>query len=72
MWIRKLVRTEGIFESPIDLNIAKMKEIEMCLLEWINFEVPPKKMKVTNTGHTSKLAKIKQIKYFFIPVPLLY
>lgn len=54
MWIRRLVRTEGIFESPIDLNVAKMKEIDLPLLEWVNFEVPPKKMKITNTGHTSK------------------
>lgn len=56
MWIRKLVHTEGIFESPIDLNIAKMEEIELPLLEWVNFEIPPKKMKVTNTGHTSELS----------------
>ncbi|XP_018569032.1 carbonic anhydrase 2-like [Anoplophora glabripennis] len=52
MWIRRLVNSEGIFESPIDLNVAKMKEIDLSLLEWVNFEVPPKKMKVTNTGHT--------------------
>ncbi|KAJ8919119.1 hypothetical protein NQ315_012104 [Exocentrus adspersus] len=52
MGIRNLVHTEGIFESPIDLNIAKMKDINLPLLEWYNFEIPPKKMKVTNTGHT--------------------
>ncbi|KAJ8967843.1 hypothetical protein NQ317_005514 [Molorchus minor] len=52
IWIRNLVDTEGIFESPVDINITYTREIEVLPLEWNNFEVPPKKIKITNTGHT--------------------
>ncbi|KAG5878208.1 hypothetical protein JTB14_009773 [Gonioctena quinquepunctata] len=52
LWIRKLTQTEGCFESPIDISITKSKEIELPPLEWANFEIPPKKVKVTNTGQT--------------------
>lgn len=59
--IRQLTQTEGCFESPIDVSISKAKEIQLQPLEWIHFDVPPKKIKVTNTGLSVILsAKWKQ------------
>nr|XP_023011991.1 carbonic anhydrase 3-like [Leptinotarsa decemlineata] len=52
LWIRKLTQTEGCYESPIDICLTRSKEIELPPLEWINFEIPPKKIKITNTGQT--------------------
>lgn len=50
LYIRKLTETEGCFEAPINISISKAKEIQLLPLEWIHFDVPPKKIKVTNTG----------------------
>ncbi|KAJ8947939.1 hypothetical protein NQ318_020840, partial [Aromia moschata] len=52
LWIRDLVKSEGIYESPVDINITNTKPIEIPPLEWNNFDVPPKKIKINNTGHT--------------------
>ncbi|CAG9823813.1 unnamed protein product [Phaedon cochleariae] len=52
VWLRQLTRTEGCFESPIDISITKSKEIDLPPLEWSNFGAPPKKNKITNTGQT--------------------
>lgn len=50
LYVRQLIETEGCFESPIDITITKAKEIQLQPLEWIHFEVAPKKIKITNTG----------------------
>lgn len=50
LFLRELVQTEGCFESPIDICITKSKEIHLEPLQWIHFDDPPKKIKVTNTG----------------------
>lgn len=50
LYIRQLTETEGCFESPIDICLTNAKDIRLKPLEWVHFEVPPKKIKVTNTG----------------------
>ncbi|XP_030747175.1 putative carbonic anhydrase 3 [Sitophilus oryzae] len=43
----------AIFESPADIDIIGTKPVEdVPMLTWVNFEIPPKKMKITNSGHT--------------------
>lgn len=50
--IQNLADIDGPFESPIDLNIGKMKIVELPPLIWTNYQIEPKKIKATNTGHT--------------------
>ncbi|XP_056635272.1 carbonic anhydrase 3-like [Diorhabda sublineata] len=50
--IRDLPITEGCFESPIDINLKNTKVVILPPLVWVNFENPPKKTKITNTGQT--------------------
>lgn len=50
IYIRELTQKEGCFESPIDISLSKAQDIRLKPLEWVHFEVPPKKIKVTNTG----------------------
>ncbi|XP_011153183.1 carbonic anhydrase 1 [Harpegnathos saltator] len=54
--IRQLAGVEGKLESPIDLNIAHMKTTELNPLQWCNYNVMPKKLKLTNTGYTVLLS----------------
>lgn len=42
------------YESPIDINLSNMTRIELPKLKWHHVDLMPKKMKVTNTGHTCK------------------
>ncbi|XP_017760502.1 PREDICTED: carbonic anhydrase 1-like [Eufriesea mexicana] len=50
--IQTLLETDGTLGSPIDLDIARMNVIELDPLKWIGMDVPPRKLKVTNTGFT--------------------
>ncbi|CAH1995988.1 unnamed protein product [Acanthoscelides obtectus] len=50
--IRELVSNEGCFDSPINISLTYSTPMTLSPLKWVNFEVPPKKMKLTNTGHT--------------------
>ncbi|XP_014469160.1 PREDICTED: uncharacterized protein LOC106741545 [Dinoponera quadriceps] len=50
--IQELASIEGKLESPIDLNIGYMRVIELNPLQWCNYNVMPKKLKLTNTGYT--------------------
>uniref|UniRef100_A0A6P7H4I3 Uncharacterized protein LOC114345985 isoform X2 n=1 Tax=Diabrotica virgifera virgifera TaxID=50390 RepID=A0A6P7H4I3_DIAVI len=59
MWIRDLPMNEGCFESPIDINLKNAKEMDLPPLIWMNFETPPKKTKITNTGHTMQNGRKK-------------
>ncbi|XP_076678232.1 carbonic anhydrase 7 [Andrena cerasifolii] len=54
--IQNLVTVEGNLESPIDLDISYMKVIELNPLQWINIDVAPRKLKITNTGYTIVLS----------------
>lgn len=55
---------EGYLESPIDLNISTMTVVELNPLRWYNYNVPPKKIKLTNTGYTGRREKrIFQVHY---------
>lgn len=51
----ELRENEHNLESPINLNITKMRMIELPDLAWQNYEIPPKKIKLTNSGHTSNI-----------------
>ncbi|XP_011313687.1 putative carbonic anhydrase 5 [Fopius arisanus] len=36
--------------SPIDLNMSNMTVVTLNPLNWINYNITPKKLKITNTG----------------------
>lgn len=55
--IQQLANSEGKLESPIDLDISYMKVIELNPLLWRNYNVTPKKLKLTNTGYTGEREK---------------
>ncbi|XP_076295810.1 carbonic anhydrase 1 [Lasioglossum baleicum] len=59
--IQQLGSVDGHFESPINLNITFMKVIELNPLKWVNIDVTPRKLKVTNTGFTVFLSATWQI-----------
>jgi len=49
----EILDKEPLQESPIDINIAKAIPVNISPhLTWMNFDLAPKKMKVTNTGHS--------------------
>lgn len=62
-WVQSLVDDEGRKESPIDINLSKVVPVIMPSLEWHHHDLPPKKMKLTNSGHTSN--SIKFNKFYF-------
>ncbi|KAF2880446.1 hypothetical protein ILUMI_25724 [Ignelater luminosus] len=71
-WIQSLVESEGDFESPININLSTSIPLELPLLEWHHIDLPCKKMKLTNTGHTLILsAKWHQERPFLTGGPLL-
>ncbi|XP_076166220.1 carbonic anhydrase 1 [Ptiloglossa arizonensis] len=51
-FIRNLNTVNGDLESPIDLDIGRMKVIQLNPLKWANVHVAPRKVKITNTGYT--------------------
>lgn len=51
-FIQQLAKTDGKLESPIDLNISYMKVIKLNPVQWLNYNVMPRKIKLTNTGYT--------------------
>lgn len=52
MYVKHLIDTEGICESPIDINVANSNVINLPMIQWRNYEKMPKKIKLTNTGET--------------------
>ncbi|XP_048268707.1 putative carbonic anhydrase 3 [Bombus terrestris] len=50
--LQDLLDTEHALESPIDLDIARMRVIELDPLKWIGIDIAPRKLKLTNTGLT--------------------
>ncbi|EEZ98484.1 Carbonic anhydrase 3-like Protein [Tribolium castaneum] len=71
-YIQTLTDTETVYESPIDINISKTKEIQVPPLTWHHLDLPPKKMKVTNSGYTLILsAKWHQERPYISGGPLL-
>lgn len=54
-YLTKLRLKEKNLESPININITNMQEISLPQLTWRFYEVPPKKVKLNNSGHTGKL-----------------
>ncbi|XP_047361000.1 carbonic anhydrase 2-like [Vespa velutina] len=54
-FIQGLGIIEGELPSPIDLDISKMTPINLAPLQWIYYDVAPRKLKITNTGQTAVL-----------------
>lgn len=54
-FIRNLNTVNGDLESPIDLDIGRMKVIQLNPLKWANVHVAPRKVKITNTGYTGNV-----------------
>ncbi|KAJ4450313.1 hypothetical protein ANN_01733 [Periplaneta americana] len=52
--IQKLSDTDGKFFAPIDINLSATQSIDLPPLSWYNYDIPPKKMKITNTAHTGE------------------
>lgn len=52
--IQQLAHTDGKLGSPINLNINEMKVVKLNSLLWYNYDIMPKKLKLTNTGDTGK------------------
>lgn len=50
--LHNMRENEVNFESPVNLNIANMKEIRFPELIWHHYDVIPKKVKLTNNGNT--------------------
>ncbi|XP_050308548.1 carbonic anhydrase 2-like [Anthonomus grandis grandis] len=51
--VLEVLDAEELKESPIDINISHVIPVPTAPpLAWINYDLPPKKMKITNTGHT--------------------
>ncbi|XP_063989809.1 carbonic anhydrase 1-like [Diachasmimorpha longicaudata] len=50
----EIIETEQVTgnqsRSPIDLNMSKMTVVNLKSLDWHNYEIVPKKLKITNTG----------------------
>ncbi|XP_063230377.1 carbonic anhydrase 13-like [Bacillus rossius redtenbacheri] len=51
--VARLAAIDGCKPSPIDLRLQKMKAIALPRLQWHNYDLVPKKMKITNTGITA-------------------
>lgn len=56
-FIQELAEVDGPFESPININFLDLTKLELPPLNWNRSDAVPKKMKLTNTGHTGKNKK---------------
>ena len=52
--VHKVSKQDGLKLSPVDLHIRNAVSINLPPLKWVNYNVPAKKMKVTNSGFTGK------------------
>nr|KAF7410686.1 hypothetical protein H0235_013293 [Vespula pensylvanica] len=52
-FIQSLAFIEGELQSPIDLDISKMTQINLAPLKWVHYDVAPRKVKIANTGKTA-------------------
>jgi len=48
----KLSEIDSTLSSPININVVKAEPLKLPTLVWRNYEKIPKKMKLTNSGHT--------------------
>lgn len=57
-WIQELILAQesSLQSSPLDINLSRTLQINLAPLQWNNYEVEPKKMKLKNTGHTVTLS----------------
>lgn len=54
LYVHQLGETDSEFAAPIDIDVVAATAIDLPLLEWHNYEVMPRKMRLTNTGKTRK------------------
>ncbi|CAG2066175.1 unnamed protein product [Timema podura] len=50
--VQGLSDSDGHMFSPIELDITTMLPLDLPQLDWYNYDLMPKKMKITNTTHT--------------------
>lgn len=50
--IYTLIHEGVVLESPIDIHIPNAIALELPPLEWHHMELEPKRVKLTNSGHT--------------------
>ncbi|WP_278924660.1 carbonic anhydrase family protein, partial [Pseudophaeobacter profundi] len=43
---------DGVLVSPIDLALGATRPLQLEPLRWVHFDVPPFRMKLTNSGDT--------------------
>ncbi|KAF5271826.1 hypothetical protein FQR65_LT05057 [Abscondita terminalis] len=55
-WFAKLGKDQGKLASPIDINLTYTVPLQLEPLEWQFLDSPPKKIKLTNTGHTLQVS----------------
>ncbi|KAG8263779.1 hypothetical protein J6590_024006 [Homalodisca vitripennis] len=69
--IRRLAQTDGTLISPIDLTLDITTPLSLEKLRWLNFDLEPTKLKVTNTGETAIVSgKWNQIRPYLNRGPL--
>ncbi|KAK6617684.1 hypothetical protein RUM44_005272 [Polyplax serrata] len=51
-FVQDLAEVDGPFQSPININFKDLTKLELPSLCWNKSDACPKKMKITNTGHT--------------------
>lgn len=49
---------DGKLVSPIDLCLETAQQLRMDNLKWTHIDVPPVRMKLTNTGETGQSALV--------------
>lgn len=50
--VHGLAEEEGVVEAPTDIAIGSTTSLQLPELTWRNYENPPAKLVLTNTGHT--------------------
>ena len=53
-WGEQFNTCKGKHQSPIDIDVLKVKHVKLPTLKLNKFDVPPAKGAITNNGHTGK------------------
>lgn len=56
-WVKQLADQSTTYDSPVNVDINWMDKVQFSPIQWRNYDVEPKKMKITNTGHTGNRLK---------------
>lgn len=52
--VHEVAKQDGLKLSPVNLHVNSAVSINLSPLKWVNYNVPAKKMKVTNSGFTGE------------------